>query len=398
VKDYFDRTKGDWREQEGSSAERTAHAFGVGLATVKRVMADAKRSPAGLLPEETIRRGRPPRVLADALQTMTREYVRQANREGSPLTLEMLAAYRKEEGGNPHFSVRTLGRALDRWGWTFGKGTRSQHLKEKDHVVAARYRYLREKRGNRKGDDVRRPEVYLDESYVNKNHSNDCIWYGDEDGPWVHKPTGKGERLILMQAMTKNGWSPNAPLVFKSTRKTGDYHGQMHHELLSKWCREQLLPTMPKHALIIMDNAPYHKALSPHSAPTASGKKDEIRAWLNKNRMPVREDCLKAELVEMLDKVAPAPTYALDELASGQGHEILRTPPYHPALPPIETCGAVVKNQMARKSKCTLAHLLEPLDEAFDRVTAETCSGLIKKVREVEDKYWREDARLDRGQ
>jgi len=52
----------------------------------------------------------------------------------------------------------------------------------------------------------------------------------------------------------------------------------------------------------------------------------------------------------------------------------------------------VVKNQMARKSKCTLAHLLEPLDEAFDSVTAETCTGLIKKVREVEDKYWREDA------
>ena len=40
VKDYFDRTKGDLREQEGASAERTAHALGVGLATVKRVMAD----------------------------------------------------------------------------------------------------------------------------------------------------------------------------------------------------------------------------------------------------------------------------------------------------------------------------------------------------------------------
>ena len=49
VKDYFDRTKGDLREQEGSSAERTANALGVGLATVKRVMADSKRSPGGLI-------------------------------------------------------------------------------------------------------------------------------------------------------------------------------------------------------------------------------------------------------------------------------------------------------------------------------------------------------------
>jgi transposase len=398
VKDYFDRAKGALREQEDSSTERTAHALGVGLATVKRVMADSKRSPAGLIQEESIRRGRPPRVLSDSLQTITREYVRQANREGSHLTLEMLSEYLKEEGSAPNFSVRTLGRALDRWGFTFGKGTRSQHLKEKDHVVAARYRYLRAKRRNRKGDNVIRPEVYLDESYVNKNHSNDFIWYWDEDGPWVQKPTGKGERLIIMHAMTKTGWIPTAKLVFKSTRKTGDYHGQMNHELFSKWFSEQLLPNIPKDSLIIMDNAPYHNVLSPHSAPTASCKKAEIRAWLMKNHIPVREDCLKAELVEILEKVAPAPTYALDELASAHGHEILRTPPYHPELQPIETCWAVVKNQIARKNKFTMAHLLEQLDDAFGSVTEETCAGLIKKVREVEDKYWREDARLDREQ
>jgi transposase len=310
----------------------------------------------------------------------------------------MLSEYLKEEGSAPNCSVRTLGRALDRWGFTFGKGTRSQHLKEKDHVVAARYRYLRAKRGNRKGDNVIRPEVYLDESSVNKNHSNDFIWYWDEDGPWVQKPTGKGERLIIMHAMTKTGWIPAAKLVFKSTRKTGDYHGQMNHELFSKWFSEQLLPNIAKDSLIIMDNAPYHNVLSPHSAPTASCKKAEIRAWFMKNRIPVREDCLKAELVEILVKVAPAPTYALDELASAQGHEILRTPPYHPELQPIETCWAVVKNQIARKNKFTMAHLLEQLDDAFGSVTEETCAGLIKKVREVEDKYWREDARLDREQ
>jgi len=59
----------------------------------------------------------------------------------------------------------------------------------------------------------------------------------------------------------------------------------------------------------------------------------------------------------MLAKLAPAPTYALDELAAEHGHEILRTPPYHPELQPIETCWAVVKNQIARKNKCTMAQI-----------------------------------------
>ena len=244
--------------------------------------------------EVSLRRGRPPRALADSLQTITRDYVRQANREGSHITLEMLAEHLQEEGCDPNCSVRTLGRTLERWGFTFGKGTRSQHLKEKDPVVAARQRSLRAKRVNRRGDDVIRPDVYLDASYVNKNHSNDFIWYSDEDGPWVQKPTGKGERLIIMHAMTKSGWIPGANLTCKSTRKTGDYHGQMHHDLFTTWFTEPWLPNIPEHSLIIMDNASYHNTLSRHSAPTATCKKDEMRSWLQKNGIPVRDDCLKA--------------------------------------------------------------------------------------------------------
>ena len=396
LKGYFDRTQDDLSEQACSSVQRTAHALEVGVATVKRVMADYHRNPALIGGAVSLRRGHRPRTLADSLQTITRDYVRQANREGVHITLEMVADYRKEEGGAADFSVRTLGRALDRWGFTFGKGTRSQHLKEKDHVVAARQRYLRAKRANRRGPEVIRPEVYLDESYVNKNHSNDFIWYCDEDGPWVQKPSGKGERLIIVHAMTKRGWLPGTKLTFKSTRKTGDYHGQMNHELFARWFTEQLLPNIAEPSLIIMDNASYHNALSGHCAPTATGKKADLGAWLQTNGIPVSDDCLKAELVEILAKLAPPPLYALDELANAQGHEILRTPPYHPELQPIETCWAVVKNQIARKNKFTMTDLVAQLDDAFDRVTEETCSGLINKVRQIEDKYWREDMQLDR--
>jgi transposase len=293
------------------------------------------------------------------------------------------------------FSIRTLGRALDRWGFTFGKGTRSQRLKEKDHVVAARQRYLRRKRANRNGDRVIRPEVYLDESYVNKNHSNDFVWYFEDDGPWIQKPTGKGERLIIMNAITKDGWVPGAKLTFKSTRKTGDYHGQMNQELFTKWFSEKLLPNIPEGSLIIMDNAAYHNVLSAHSAPTATCKKEKIRSWLEQNNIPLRDDCLKVEMVEILNKIAPSPSYVLDDIAAEHGHEILRTPPYHPELQPIETCWAVVKNQIARTCDFTMANLVAQLEEAFGSVTAKTCSGLIKKVRMVEDKFWEEDALLD---
>lgn len=94
--------------------------------------------------------------------------------------------------------------------------------------------------------------------YVNKNHSNDFIWYSGEDGPWVQKPTGKGERLIIINARSLNGWVNGAvDRVFQASRKTGDYHGQMNVQLFQKWFSESLIPNIPQNSLIIMDNAPY---------------------------------------------------------------------------------------------------------------------------------------------
>ncbi len=395
LKEYFDRTKNDLQEQSSPSVQKVANALGFGIATIKRTMADYSRG-VNFDEVEKVFRGRPQRVLSESTQTIVRDYIRKANKEGAYITLEMLCQHLEEVVPKQEFSVRTLGRALDRWGFTFGKGVRTQRFKEKDHVVAARQRYLRRKIANRKGKDTVLPEVYLDESYVNKNHSNDFVWYYDDDGPWIQKPTGKGERLIIMNAITKDGWVSGAKVTFKSTRKTGDYHVQMNQEMFTKWFREKLLPNIPARSLIIMDNASYHNVLSPVSAPTPSCKKEKIRSWLERNHFPIKNDCLKAELVEILTKVGPQPTYVLDEIASEQGHEVLRTPPYHPELQPIETCWGIVKNEIARNCDFTMDNLILQLESAFDKVTAKTCAGLIKKIRDVEDTFWRDDAALDK--
>ena len=394
LKEYFDRTIDDLEEQGELSVQRVSNALGFGLSTVRRTMADYSRG-INFDKESIVYRGRPQLALSDSAQTIVREYIRNANKEGAYITLETLCQYLEEVAPEQEFSIRTLGRALDRWGFTFGKGIRTQRFKEKDHVVVARQRYLRRKRANRKGKGTIRPEVYLDESYVNKNHSTDFVWYYDDDGPWIQKPTGKGERLIIMNAITKDGWVPGAKVTFKSTRKTGDYHGQMNQTMFTKWFEEKLLSNIPARSLIIMDNAAYHNVLSPVSAPTPACKKEKIRSWLEKNNFPLKEDCLKAELVDILTRVGPQPIYVLDEIANKNGHEVLRTPPYHPELQPIETCWGIVKNEITRNCDFTMNNLIQQLEGAFGKVNAKTCSGLIRKARDVEDAFWRDDAALD---
>jgi transposase len=396
LKDYFDRNRAEFGSKD-PSAQQVADALDVGLATVRRVLASYKKDPESINISPAAYRGRPTYALDASLQEIVRTCIREANLQGQHITLETIRDYIQDKSPE-EFHISTLARTLDRWGFEFGKGTRTQHLKEKDYVVVARHRYLRRMRNNRlpgKEMGTIRPEVYLDESYVNKNHSNDYIWYSSEDGPWIQKPTGKGERLILINAITQNGWVPNAKLLFKSSRKTGDYHGQVNWELFKKWFVEKLIPNIPANSFIIMDNAPYHNVLSDTSSPIASSSKAVIKEWLETNGIPCKEDCLKVELVEVLKKIAPVPTYEIDEIAKKYGHEIVRTPPYHPELQPIEVCWGVLKNEVARHCDFTMGNLLDQLELAFSKVTSDTCKKIIKRVKKIEDKFWEEDAKLE---
>ena len=141
----------------------------------------------------------------------------------------------------------------------------------------------------------------------------------------MQKPTGKGERLIILNAITSSGWVPNAKLVFQAKRKTGDYHGQMNAEMFSKWFTEKLIPNIPENSLIIMDNASYHNILSADSPPIKTSSKENISKWLTQNKISYQPDLLKAELVSIINCLNLEPIYILDEIAQSRSHTAIMT-------------------------------------------------------------------------
>lgn len=396
LKNHFDEER---KSQELVStkdpAGRTAAGLGIGVATVKRIMARYSRSGEQIVALPAKRPGRPPERLLENLQPVVRQFIRSENLKGQRVSLDLVGQFLVSEH-DIDIPKMTLWRAINRWGFTHGEGRRRNSLKEQDRVILARRNYLREKRSNRKPDgSLKRPEVYLDETYINKNHSSRFTWYLDEDGPWVNKPSGVGQRLILVHAITENGWVDGAELVFEAKRRTGDYHGQMNWENFSKWFLHQLIPNIEPGSIIILDNAKYHNVLAEDCFPSRSNKKEELRSWLSHNGYPWREDMLKSELLELCTRLAPFPEYRLDKLASECGISILRTPPYHPELQPIETCWAVVKNYMADNCDFSMLGLRKRLPEAFSKVTSSTVKEIIAKVADQEDNYWKEDEKLD---
>jgi len=376
-------------------AGRTAASLGIGVATVKRIMARYAQSGDKVVALPARHLGRPPGGVFQNVQPLVRQFVRSENLQGRRVSLDRLSHFLVSEHGID-IPRMTLWRAIKRWGFTHGEGRRRDSLKEQDRVIYIRRMYLRAKRSNRNPDGtLKRPEVYLDETYINRNHSSRFTWYLEEDGPWVNKPSGAGQRLIVVHAITKDGWVDGAQLVFEAKRRLGDYHGQMNWDNFSKWFSFQLLPNIPSGSIVILDNAKYHNVLVEGSFPNRCNTKDELRFWLSRNAYPWREDMLKSELLQLCARLAPAPQYRLDQLAAERNVVILRVPPYHPELQPIETCWAVVKNYMGDNCDFTMSGLREKLPEAFSKVTPETVREIIAKVMDQEDKYWSEDEKLD---
>ena len=396
LKEYYDEERKACKfVPTKDPAGRTAQALGLGVATVKRIMARYAQSGGEVVVRVPQRPGRPPSRISPNIQPIVRQFIRTENLGGRRVSIERVGSYLHTVHG-VETPKTTLWRALKRWGFTHGEGRRRDSLKEQSRVILARRDYLRAKLANRNPDGtLKRPEVYLDETYINKNHSSPFTWYLDDDGPLVNKPSGVGPRLIVVHAVTKDGWVEGAQLVFEAKKRTGDYHGQMNWDNFSKWFKGQLLPNIPPKSLIILDNARYHNVYSDNFFPNKSSSKEQLRRWLTRNSYPWQEDMLKSELMELCARFAPVPEYQLDILATEHEMSILRTPPYHPELQPIETCWAVVKNYMADNCDFTMKGLHERLPEAFEKVTPRTCQEIIAKVIEQEDNYWIEDDKLD---
>ncbi len=399
LKQFYDTERRQNSLKAGWAIEQTAQGSGIGQATVRRIMAEYNKNKQNIPDNLPKSRGKPEYTIPGSLQAVVRQYIRARNLKGRHVSADLVRQYLMKISPDHNFPTTTLRRTLTRWGFTYGIGKRRSALKERDYVIVARRRYLRHKRLNRKSDgSLICPEVYLDETFINKNHSDQFTWYSGDDGPDVNKPAGKGIRMIVVNAIMRDGWVSNAQLIFEAKRKTGDYHGQMNWDNFSEWFAEQLLPDIPENSIIIMDNASYHNTAEESSFPKSDARKEKLWKWLDDNGIPWGKDLLKAELYALCKSHKPEPEYKIDKIAAAAGHSILRTPQYHPELQPIEMCWGVVKNYMADHCDFTLQKFRDNLPLAFSQVTSKTCQELIAKTVTEENKCWAEDGKTDVNQ
>lgn len=264
-------------------------------------------------------------------------------------------------------SSASVRRILKNIGYKWKKTKTNKHiLMESQDVSYKRFVYLKKLQEYRAS---KRPIIFTDESYIDSAHVSCKGWY-DVTNTGVAAPISKGERLIFLHAGGEMGFVPNCLTMWKSSKKTGDYHDNVNNATYVKWISEKLIPNLPPKSVVVIDNASYHNKQI-DKCPTSNSTKADMQQWLSQKNIPFTPMMLKVELYEIIKLHKPSNiSYIIDRIFKEHGHDVLRLPPYHPELNAIELIWAEVKNWVAAHNVTFKFNDVERLTkEKFDSIT-----------------------------
>ena len=113
--------------------------------------------------------------------------------------------------------------------------------------------------------------------------------------------------------------------------------------------------------------------------------------------IPHEPNATKPELYQLIKQHKPDHIeYALDKKLEEHGHVVLRLPPYHPELNPIEKIWAQVKGKVASRNTTFKLRDVEKLTrEEFSKVTVENWAAVCRHVDKIVEEYLRAEHVVD---
>lgn len=310
-------------------------------------------------------------------------------------TLDKIMALCEADEDVPKFKRTTLHKIIHDLGFAFDKQDSRALLMEREDIILWRRKYLRKIKEHR---NANKPIYFLDETWVNAGHVKSKAWLdttikdkrhanrdGLSTGPKV--PTGKGKRLIVLHIGSDKGFVDGGSLVFES-KSTKDYHEEMDGDKFFEWFKN-IIPKLEPGSVVVMDNAPYH-SVKLEKIPVKGWNKQKIIDWLQSKGVSMDNSYLKKELLEKAAEIAPQyDRYLIDETAKSNGIEILRLPPYHCKLNPIELVWAQIKNYIAaNNSTFKMTDVKNLFYDAIKLVKADQWKKCCEHVIKEENTMW----------
>ncbi|KAE9525286.1 hypothetical protein AGLY_014354 [Aphis glycines] len=380
--------------------------LGIGQVTIQRTLSEYRNYGTVSQPNKTKNR---PKIVnkidefdKNAIRLKIHDFWR--NRE-VPIISKILIAI-NEDPMLPNLNQRSLVKVLKNLKFECLKmrEARKNVPLEKENLITLRRNYLEKIRFLRA---EKRPIYYLDETWINVgeiqsrtwvNASETCVdmtmTVGSTREAFVQdqttgqkEPSGKGKHLIVLHIGSTDGFVPGGLLCFESKTNSTDYRDEINCGIFYEWF-ERILPLLQEKAVIVMDNASYHSVKKFH-IPNKFWKKKNIINWLESKGEVIQYPVLTFDLLKKVRQLKQYDVYALDEYAKDNQKLVLRIPPYHCGLNPIELAWVSVKNYVnTHNTTYELKDVIKLLKKWLENVTPEMWTNFVGHVIEEEEKLW----------
>ena len=262
-------------------------------------------------------------LLSDNYKEVITTFIEKRARLGQP-TLSSHIIELLHENYDISISKTTVWRALLRYGLKYKKIISKDKNKERNDILKLReefchtyFKYYTSKEYD---------SVFIDESYICKNHVRSKTWLPNEEKvSFFQKPSGKGQRIVIVAAINKQGFIKNS-FEFWVANSNSDYHKNFNKEIFLQYFTTKVLPNLKRPSLIILDNAPYHKIFDENKFNPVYATKKELLDFLTKNQIEADIKMLRKELLQLFLQIYEPPKNLLELLAEKHGLENFNKP------------------------------------------------------------------------
>ncbi|CAH2101119.1 unnamed protein product [Euphydryas editha] len=311
--------------------KRTSEICGVNERSIYRVLSEYRDTHKITQPESTRKRPNVIQKVDDFDKSAIRRIVHSFFffLKGEIPTLQKILHAVNNDETLPTLSKTSLRRIIRHLKFKYMKKSRKSVLIDRGDIVLWRVRYLHQIKKIR---EENRRISYTDETWVNAGHTVGKAWVDNtvksakrafKEGlsTGAKDPVSKGKRLIVVHVGNEDGFLEDC---------------------------EWVLTKLQRNDVIVLNNATYHSRRL-EKTPTFAWKKDAIQNWLRAKNIPFDDDEVKRQLVEKVSNVKENfKSLVIDQIAEQKGVTVLRLPPYHCELNPIELIWADIKGYVAR--------------------------------------------------